>query len=85
MPPWHDPLLPPPQPTATAAGAYIEQPEPRPNPYTVEGEIFMIGQFARGAVRAKGPHGLLARAVILLFVAGSLIGLVASAVSLFVR
>jgi hypothetical protein len=74
--PWHDPLMPPPGPIGTGSGAYVEQPEPRPNPLTVEGEIAAFGQFARGAVRATGWRGTLARAFIFWVLAVIALGLV---------
>jgi hypothetical protein len=76
-PPWHDPMLPPPTaPTGTGSGAYVEQPEPRPNPLTVEGEIAAFGQFARGAVRATGWHGTLARVFVFWVLGITALGLV---------
>jgi len=64
-PVWRDPLLAPPPPIGTGSGAYVEQPEPRANPMTIEGEIAGLGEFARGAARRGGPAGVLARAVVL--------------------
>jgi hypothetical protein len=76
-PPWHDPMLPPPSaPSGTGSGAYVEQPEPRPNPLTVEGEIAAFGQFAQGAVRAHGWTGKLARLFIFWVLAVTALGLV---------
>ena len=67
---WNDPLLPTPRPTGTGSGSYIEHPEPRPNQYTIEGEIAMIGDFASGATRARGWRGALARAFVLWWLLG---------------
>ena len=75
-PVWRDPLLRPPPPAGTGSGAYVEQPEPRANPMTIEGEIAALGELARGAARRGGSSGWLARAFIvsalLVFVAGAL-------------
>jgi len=76
-PPWHDPMLPPPSaPTGTGSGAYVEQPDPRPNPLTVEGEIAAFGQFAQGAVRTKGALGALARIFVYWVLAITALGIV---------
>lgn len=80
-PVWQDPLLSrPPVPTGTGSAAYVEQPEPRANPMTVEGEIAAFGDMARGAAHARGWRGTFARAffglVLVVFVAGLLFQLV---------
>jgi hypothetical protein len=70
VPPWRDPLLPPPPPMGTGTSAYVEQPEPQPSAYTIEGEIVMIGRFAQGARRAQGWRGTLARGVVIWWLLG---------------
>ena len=75
-PVWRDPLLQPPPPTGTGSGAYVEAPEPRANPMTIEGEIAAFGEMARGATRRGGWSGVLARAAIialLLFIVSTMI------------
>jgi hypothetical protein len=64
VPVWRDPLLQDVRPTGTGSGAYVEQPEPRANPMTIEGEIAALGQMARGAVRRGGWTATLTRVAI---------------------
>jgi len=67
---WNDPLLPTTRPTGTGSGSYVMHPEPRPNQYTIEGEIAMVGEFASGATRARGWRGALARGLVLWWLLG---------------
>lgn len=69
-PVWADPLLQPAPPVGTGTGAYVEQPEPRANPMTIEGEIAAFGEIARGAAKRGGAIGWLARAWVLAMIAG---------------
>ena len=80
MPPWRDPLLQRPiEPTGTGSGAYVERPEPRANPMTVEGEIAAFGDMARGAVKRGGREGAIARVFVVLLLAGMLVSMLLSA------
>jgi hypothetical protein len=80
-PVWQDPLLgSPPRPSGTGTGAYVEQREPDPAQYTIEGEIAMIGKFARGAARAPGWQGRTGRILVGVFVGLMMGGAVAQAV-----
>lgn len=77
---WRDPALArPPVPTGTGSGAYVEQPEPRANPMTIEGEIAAFGDMARGAVKRGGRQGAIARAFIGLLLLGMLVSMLISA------
>jgi len=78
-PVWRDPLLKPPPPVGTGTGAYVEQPEPRANPMTIEGEIAAFGEMARGAVKRGGWSGVMARAFMLCVLLGFLASLVFTA------
>jgi hypothetical protein len=83
---WRDPLDPlarPARPTGTGSGAYVEQPEPRANPMTIEGEIAAIGEMARGTARATGRLGRVGRLVIGLALLGFGVSLVFSVVNMF--
>lgn len=82
-PVWRDPLLQPPPPVGTGTGAYVEQPEPRANPMTIEGEIAAFGEMARGAVKRGGASGWLARFAILAFLAGALVSAVLTSINAF--
>src|SRR3954468_24314504 len=82
-PAWRDPLLAPRPPTGTGSGAYVEQPEPRANPMTIEGEIAGIGEMARGVTRASGWRGQLGRAVVVIALLAFGAGIVDSLVNLF--
>ena len=76
-PVWRDPLLAPPPPVGTGSGAYVEQPEPRANPMTIEGEIAGIGEFARGAARRGGPAVVLCLLVpFVVVIVARLVGLI---------
>jgi hypothetical protein len=80
---WQDPLLRPPPPSGTASGAYVEQPEPRANPMTIEGEIAALGEMARGAVRRGGSSGVVARLLIVTALAAVLFSALYSAAQAF--
>jgi hypothetical protein len=82
-PAWRDPLLPSLEPTGTGSGAYVEQPPPRANPMTVEGEIAALGEMARGAANRAGLAGMLAKVVIALALVAFTAGLIAQLVHLF--
>ncbi len=81
-PRWNDPSSPTTRPTGTGSGAYVEQPEPRANPLTVEGEIAMIGDFASGAARARGWRGVLARGIVMWCLFGFVVFVVFEVVSI---
>lgn len=84
VPVWRDPTLAkPPVPTGTGSGAYVEQPEPRANPMTIEGEIAALGEMARGAVKRGGTQGLVARVAIGLLLAGMLVSMLITALRAF--
>jgi hypothetical protein len=83
VPLWQDPLLRPAPPSGTGTGAYVEQPEPRANPMTIEGEIAAFGEMARGAVRRGGSSGVAARFFILTALVGVLVSAVYSAAQAF--
>jgi hypothetical protein len=84
QPVWRDPALArPPVPVGTGTGAYVEQPEPRANPMTVEGEIAAFGEMARGAVKRGGKQGVLARVCIGAMLAGMLVSMVITAMRAF--
>lgn len=81
-PVWRDPLVDPSQPSGSGSGAYVEQPDPRANPMTIEGEIAGMGDVASGAARRGGPTGVVARIIIgcvlLAFVAAAVMSAVSS-------
>lgn len=80
QPIWRDPTLaPPPVPVGTGTGAYVEQPEPRANPMTIEGEIAAFGEMARGAVKRGGRDALLARVFIGMLLTGMLVSMLITA------
>ena len=79
MPVWRDPLLQDVRPTGTGSGAYVEQPEPRANPMTIEGEIAAFGEMARGAVKRGGWSGVMARAFMVTMLLFFLVSLVLTA------
>jgi len=78
-PVWRDPLLQPPPPVGTGTGAYVEAPEPRANPMTIEGEIAAFGEMARGAVKRGGWSGVMARAFMVTMLLFFLVSLVLTA------
>ena len=82
-PAWRDPLLAHPKPTGTGSGAYVEQPPPRANPMTIEGEIAALGEMARGVTHRPGWSGRLGRIVIALALVAFTAGLMAQLVNLF--
>jgi len=80
QPVWRDPTLArPPVPTGTGSGAYVEQPEPRANPMTIEGEIAAFGEMARGVVKRGGWEGFLGKAFVGALLAGMLLGMIITA------
>jgi hypothetical protein len=86
VPVWRDPLNPlnrPTPPTGSGTGAYIEQPEPRPNTMTIEGEIAGIGRMAQGLARNPGAGGMVGRIFVGLALLGFGAGAIAELVSLF--
>lgn len=76
-------LQPSPPPVGTGTGAYVEQPEPRANPMTIEGEIAAFGDMARGAVKRGGRSGWVARFFILALLGGFLFSAVLTAIRAF--
>jgi hypothetical protein len=77
LPPWNDPLGPPPvRPDGTGSEAYVVAPEPRPNPMTIEGEIAAFGLFAQKAKHARGWQGVAARALVWWVLVGMALGFV---------
>ena len=83
LPAWRDPSLEPLKPTGTGSGAYVEQPPPRANPMTVEGEIAAFGEMARGAASRSGWGGRIAKIVIAVALLAFAAGLVAQFVNVF--
>jgi hypothetical protein len=63
----------PPPPVGTGTGAYVEAPEPRANPMTIEGEIAAFGEMARGAVNRSGWTGRFARVFLICMLLGFLV------------
>ena len=83
-PVWRDPLLQPsPPPVGTGTGAYVEQPEPRANPMTIEGEIAAFGEMARGAVKRGGASAWATRVFVGAMLAGFLVSGVITAIRAF--
>jgi len=80
QPVWRDPTLArPPVPVGTGSGAYVEQPEPRANPMTIEGEIAALGEMARGVVKRGGWQSVVGRIFVGAVLAGILLGMVITA------
>lgn len=82
-PVWKDPLLQRLEPTGTGSGAYVEQPPPRANPMTVEGEIAAFGEMARGFARKSGRSGWMVRGFIAIAVLAFAAALVSQVVNVF--